>query len=74
MFLSIRNRSVIIHFRPSTNKVLRVINGPFISQHDVDILNDSTISVFNNNRVRVPVENIFRDDFQEREALISIDN
>lgn len=49
IFLSFRHKSLIILYRPLTNKVLRVIQGPFFHQHDVDIQSDSTISFFNNN-------------------------
>lgn len=49
VFISIRQPSIVLLYRPSTDKVLDVIEGPFVSQHDVDILNDSTIVVFNNN-------------------------
>lgn len=49
VFLSFRHPSLVLHYRPETNKVLRVIEGPFISQHDVDFLNDSTLVIFNNN-------------------------
>ena len=50
IFLSIRNQSAIIHYRPSTNKVINYIIGPFAWQHDVDIISDKEISIFNNNR------------------------
>lgn len=49
LFLSLRNVSTILHYRPSTNKVLEVIEGLFYSQHDVDFLDDHTIYFFNNN-------------------------
>lgn len=48
LFISIRNRSMILHYRPSTNDLLNVIRGPFYNQHDVDVYNDSTISFFDN--------------------------
>jgi hypothetical protein len=48
LFLSIRNRSAILHYRPDSNKLLRVIRGPFYHQHDVDLYNDTTISFFDN--------------------------
>ena len=51
LFISIRNRSIIILYRPSTNKVLQVIRGPFLNQHDIDILSDNEISIFNNNYI-----------------------
>tara|TARA_B100000900_G_scaffold379458_1_gene364378 strand:+ start:1647 stop:2993 length:1347 start_codon:yes stop_codon:yes gene_type:complete len=50
IFLSIRTQSAIIHYRPSTNKVINYIIGPFAWQHDVDIISDKEISIFNNNR------------------------
>ena len=41
--------SAIIHFRPSENKLINYITGPFSQQHDVDIISDREISIFNNN-------------------------
>lgn len=49
VFLSLKQISLILHYRPSTNKVLRAIKGPFSAQHDVDFLNDTTLTWFNNN-------------------------
>ena len=49
LFLSLRNISAIIHYRPSTNKVINYITGPFAKQHDVDIISDKEILIFNNN-------------------------
>ena len=51
LFLSIRHRSLVILYRPSTNKIIRLIYGPFINQHDVDIISDEEISIFNNNYI-----------------------
>lgn len=50
LLLSLRHRSCILLYRPSTNQVLRIITGPFLSQHDVDIRGDGEITIFNNNR------------------------
>lgn len=49
VFISLRNIHCILHYRPTTNKLIRLIEGPFINQHDVDFLNDSTLAIFNNN-------------------------
>jgi hypothetical protein len=49
VFLSLRSLSCIIHYRPSSNKVVKIIEGPFVNQHDVDFLNDYTLAIFNNN-------------------------
>ena len=40
---------MIILYRPSTNKIIWKGTGPFFDQHDVNILDDHRISVFNNN-------------------------
>lgn len=49
VFISARNPSFVMHYRPTTNKVIKMIEGPFISQHDVDFLYDNTLVLFNNN-------------------------
>jgi len=49
IFLSLRNQSAIIHYRPSNNTVIQYIKGPFAMQHDVDIISNKEISIFNNN-------------------------
>lgn len=48
LFLSFRNLQCVLHFRPSTGEVVRVIDGPLAAQHDVDILDDHTLTIFNN--------------------------
>lgn len=49
LFLSVRNLHAIIHYRPSSNEIINFIRGPFNNQHDVDIVSDKQISIFNNN-------------------------
>lgn len=49
LFLSIRDQNAIVHYRPSVNKVINFIVGPFGSQHDVDIISENELSIFNNN-------------------------
>ncbi len=49
LLLSFRNLQCVIQFRPTTGEVIRVIDGPLAAQHDVDIVNDSTLVIFNNN-------------------------
>ena len=56
VFISILHQSAIIHYRPSTNKVINYITGPFAQQHDVDIISDKEISIFNNNNFYVDNE------------------
>ena len=49
LFLSLRNLSMVLLYRPSTNKILWYQQGPWVYQHDVDIINKSNIAIFNNN-------------------------
>ncbi len=49
LFISIPKQYAIIHYRPSTNKIINYIRGPFYAQHDVDIISNKEISIFNNN-------------------------
>ena len=51
LFLSLRNKSVVILYRPSTNEVIKVMSGPFLNQHDVDIISSNKISIFSNNAI-----------------------
>jgi hypothetical protein len=53
LFLSLRHKSMILIYRPSKNKVIKILNGPFLNQHDVDIISDNEISIFNNNSKNV---------------------
>ena len=49
LFLSLRHLSMIILYRPETNKIIKIIEGGFFYQNDVDIIDDKTISIYNNN-------------------------
>jgi hypothetical protein len=51
LLLSLRNLSTVILYRPTTDSILWHSTGPWISQHDVDILNDDMIGVYNNNSI-----------------------
>ena len=53
VFLSMRNQSMVLLYRPSTNKIIWKGNGPFFHQHDVDIIDDHRIAIFNNNSINV---------------------
>tara|TARA_B100000700_G_scaffold289117_1_gene346200 strand:+ start:163 stop:1512 length:1350 start_codon:yes stop_codon:yes gene_type:complete len=56
LFLSLPILSEILHYRPKTNKIINYITGPFAEQHDVDIISDKEISIFNNNNFVVDNE------------------
>ena len=40
-------------YRPSTNQIIWIGNGPYLHQHDVDIIDDHRIAIFNNNSINV---------------------
>ena len=49
LFLSLRHQSMVLLYRPSSNAIIWRGTGPFFHQHDVDILDDHRIAIFNNN-------------------------
>lgn len=49
IFLSIRNTSTVALYRPSENKIIWHKQWDWVNQHDVDILDDHRISIFDNN-------------------------
>ena len=52
LFVSLRTNSVVLLYRPATDEVVWLRAGPWLHQHDVDVIGDSEISVFSNNAVR----------------------
>ena len=49
VFLSLRHQSLVLLYRPSTNEIIWKGTGASFHQHDVDILDNHRISIFNNN-------------------------
>ena len=49
LFLSMRHQSMVLQYRPSNDSIVWYQQGPWLGQHDINIVNDSIISVFNNN-------------------------
>jgi hypothetical protein len=59
LFLSLRNLSMVALYRPSTGRILWSQSRPWRFQHDVTILDDHRISVFDNNvRMGYPKEGV----------------
>ena len=48
LFLSMRHTSEIMLYRPATREIVWSKQGPWLAQHDVDILDDHRIAVFDN--------------------------
>ncbi len=49
VWLSLRNRSMVALYRPETDEILWWHIGPWIHQHDVNVLDERRITVFDNN-------------------------
>lgn len=54
LLVSMKNRSSVFLYRPSTNKILWLQTGPWVNQHDADFVGESFVSVFGNNVLRTP--------------------
>lgn len=52
LLISLRNKSTVILYRPSTNKILWLKTGPWLYQHDADFIDDTRIGLFGNNVIR----------------------
>ncbi len=51
LLISLRTRSTVFLYRPSTNKILWLKTGPWLHQHDIDFIDSERIGVFGNNTV-----------------------
>lgn len=49
LFLSLRHQNLVLLYRPSTNKIIWSQNGPWLRQHDVDVIDSTRIGIFGNN-------------------------
>ncbi len=48
LFLSLRHPAMVMLYRPSSDEILWMKQGPWMAQHDVDVLDDHRITVFDN--------------------------
>ena len=53
LFVSLRSRSVVLLYRPSSDEVVWIASGPWLHQHDVNVVGPHAISVFSNNAARL---------------------
>lgn len=51
LFLSIRFLSMALLYRPSTDEIIWSKQGPWLNQHDIDILDDHRIGIFDNHSI-----------------------
>lgn len=52
LLISIRNKSTVLLYRPSSNKIVWLKTGPWLNQHDANFVDESRISIFGNNIIR----------------------
>ncbi len=67
VFLSFRHQSMVLLYRPSTNKIIWKGVGSYFHQHDVDIIDSHRISVFNNNS-----KDFFNGDYVDENNEVTI--
>ena len=48
LLISLRNRNMVLLYRPKTNKIIWHKIGPWLNQHDVDFISTHEISIFGN--------------------------
>jgi hypothetical protein len=48
LFLSFRHSSTIMLYRPSSDEIVWMRQGPWLAQHDVDMIDDHRIAIFDN--------------------------
>jgi len=65
LLISIKNRSSVFLYRPSTNKILWLKTGPWIGEHDVDFIDSTRIGIFGNDIIRIGLENRLLDGHNE---------
>jgi hypothetical protein len=73
LFISLRNLNMVLLYRPENDSILWHSFGPWHSQHDVDIVSDSTILVFNNNRVSKKQQKIHTSVFDTKSNIVRYD-
>jgi CMP-N-acetylneuraminic acid synthetase len=52
LFISLRHLSTVLLYRSSSQKIIWLNQGPWLFQHDIDIVDEKTKAVFNNNLLR----------------------
>lgn len=53
VLLSLRNMSTVMLFRPSEDRIVWWRQGPWAAQHDVDVIDEKTFGVYNNNSLDI---------------------
>jgi Arylsulfotransferase (ASST) len=65
LLISIKHKSTVFLYRPSTNKIIWLQTGPWLNQHDVDFIDNTRIGIFGNNIVRTNLAEQLLDGYNE---------
>jgi len=74
LWLSMRDRSLVALYRPETNEILWWSFGPWSYQHDVDIIDERRITVFDNASVRSGPSSMRPEDYSGKWIVDVVDN
>ena len=66
LLISIRHKSAVFLFRPSTNRILWLQSGPWLNQHDCNFINDHEIGIFGNDVYRLFSQNILANGYNNQ--------
>ena len=62
LFLSLGHTNMILLINPYTKKILWKLHDKLFHQHDVDIINDDEIAIFNNNRIITNKDKVYKNN------------
>ena len=80
LFISLGHTNMILLINPYTKKILWKLHDKLFHQHDVDIINDDEIAIFNNNRIITNKDKVYKNNeinvynFKTNELLSPYDN
>ena len=62
LFVSLGHTNMILLINPSTKKILWKLHDKLFHQHDVDIINNDEIAIFNNNRIITNKDKVYKNN------------
>ena len=62
LFLSLGHANMVLLINPSTKKILWKLHDKLFHQHDVDIINNEKIAIFNNNRIYTNKDQTYKNN------------
>ena len=62
LLVSLGKQNMILLINPSTKKILWKLHDKLFHQHDVDVINDDEIALFNNNRIITNKDQVYKNN------------